>query len=165
MRRFLFGCILIAAIVCIVFTFGCGGHANSQPESTHSASAALRASRADSPVASAQTPETPSGSSSSDDSATSDEPPTEGFDQGLTQHHVYLSWNRSPSDDVVGYNIYRGPSAAGPFQRLNKYVEPATVYTDNAVVAGKIYFYVITAVTGNAESRHSTAVSATIPTT
>lgn len=80
----------------------------------------------------------------------------------ISLHRVYLAWNASTSP-VMGYYIYRGPSAHGPFDRLNSNVEPATVYTDNSVSAGQTYYYVVTAADASAESAFSNVMRADIP--
>lgn len=79
-----------------------------------------------------------------------------------TTHHVYLYWQPSKSS-VIGYYIYRGLSATGPFTRLNSSPEPATLFIDNAVLAGKKYFYAITATNTQGESAYSNIVPAVIP--
>src|SRR3989449_823911 len=74
-----------------------------------------------------------------------------------------LSWNPSLSA-VVSYNIYRGTQSGGSYQKLNSSPVSTTTYTDNSVLAGQTYFYVVTAVDSrNMESVHSNEVSATIP--
>ena len=74
-----------------------------------------------------------------------------------------LSWNPSPSGPV-SYNVYRGTQSGGPYQKLNSSPVSTTTYTDNSVLAGQTYFYVVTAVDSrNMESVHSNEVSATIP--
>src|SRR3989441_465799 len=74
-----------------------------------------------------------------------------------------LSWNPSPSG-TVSYNVYRGTQSGGSYQKLNSSPVSTTTYTDNSVLAGQTYFYVVTAVDSrNMESVHSNAVSATIP--
>src|SRR5437879_2045587 len=74
-----------------------------------------------------------------------------------------LSWNPSPSG-VVSYNVYRGTQSGGSYQKLNSSPVSTTTYTDNSVLAGQTYFYVVTAVDSrNVESVHSNEVSATIP--
>jgi hypothetical protein len=45
---------------------------------------------------------------------------------------VDLSWNASP-DTVLGYHVYRAPTAAGPFTRMNTDLITRTGYTDPAV--------------------------------
>ena len=73
-----------------------------------------------------------------------------------------LSWNPSPSG-VVSYNVYRGTQSGGSYQKLNSLPAPTTTYTDNSVLAGQTYFYVVTAVDSrNVESVHSNEVSTTI---
>jgi hypothetical protein len=74
-----------------------------------------------------------------------------------------LSWNPSLSA-VVSYNVYRGTQSGGSYQKLNSLPAPTTTYTDNSVLAGQTYFYVVTAVDSrNVESVHSNEVSTTIP--
>jgi len=77
-------------------------------------------------------------------------------------HSVYLRWTQSKSS-VIGYYIYRGLTANGPFTRLNKSPEPATIFIDAAVVAGAKYFYAITATNTEGESTYSNVVQAVIP--
>jgi fibronectin type 3 domain-containing protein len=79
-----------------------------------------------------------------------------------TQHYVYLSWTASVSS-IIGYNIYRSTSSSGPFTRLNYFCEPATVYTDYAVVAGQTYYYAVTSVASGVESAYSAPVRAVVP--
>jgi len=45
---------------------------------------------------------------------------------------VAVSWNASP-DTVLGYHVYRAPTAAGPFTRLNTNLLAGISYTDPAV--------------------------------
>ena len=81
-------------------------------------------------------------------------------------HWVTLTWQAPPSVpgvSIVGYNVYRSTTSAGPFVKLASLVS-APPYEDHLVNHGRTYFYVVTAVdqTGR-ESRFSTAVQATIP--
>ena len=78
------------------------------------------------------------------------------------QHSVSLNWGRSTSS-VMGYYIYRALSATGPFTKLNSQPEAATFYYDTTVVAGKIYYYAITAINTEGESVRSNVVKAAIP--
>jgi hypothetical protein len=50
---------------------------------------------------------------------------------------VSLSWNASP-DSVIGYHVYRAPTAAGPFTRLNSALLTGTNYTD-PVITTNVY--------------------------
>jgi len=79
-------------------------------------------------------------------------------------HTVSLSWDASTSQNVVGYNVYRGPSSNGPYAKLNTTLDSQTAYSDGTVQGGQTYFYVTTAVDnmGN-ESAYSNQSQATIP--
>lgn len=80
------------------------------------------------------------------------------------QHSVSLSWNPSTSV-VVGYNLYRSGVTGGPYAKINSAIDPATAYTDSAVVGGAAYYYVTTAVNSSgSESTYSNEVQAIIPT-
>jgi hypothetical protein len=82
-----------------------------------------------------------------------------------TQHSVALNWEASSGPDVVGYNVYRGGVAGGPYSRINSALEASTEYADNTVTAGQTYYYVTTAVNGNGtESAYSNQAKAEIPT-
>jgi hypothetical protein len=79
-------------------------------------------------------------------------------------HSVGLTWTASTSP-AIGYFIYRRLGAGGPFSRLDSSIDPLTSFTDNNVIDGATYFYVVTAVVaGDSESQFSEAVSVTIPT-
>lgn len=80
------------------------------------------------------------------------------------QHSVSLSWNVSTSQNVIGYNIYRGIKSGGPYSKINSVLIASTVYTDTSVVDGQTYFYVATAVnSSNQESVYSNQAQAKIP--
>jgi hypothetical protein len=88
-----------------------------------------------------------------------------GNGQAPPQHSVDLSWNASPTQDVVGYNIYRRTSSGSYSTPLNGSLNTNLTYTDNTVTAGKTYFYVTRAVDSNGvESTNSNEVQANIPT-
>lgn len=85
---------------------------------------------------------------------------------GITVHgySVNLSWHASTSKHVIGYNIYRGIKAGGPYRKINSRLITATVYTDNSVIDGKTYYYVTTAVNSHdRESAYSKQAWAKIP--
>lgn len=90
--------------------------------------------------------------------------------QGLTcitynTHGVTLNWGASTSQNIAGYNVYRGPTSGGPYTKQNTTgLINGLTYTDSAVVAGQTYYYVATAVDINMnESGYSPQAAATIP--
>jgi hypothetical protein len=54
---------------------------------------------------------------------------------------VFVSWAGS-SDSIMGYNVYRGSSANGPFTRLNSSPVTDTFITDSAPPAGTLTYMV-----------------------
>ncbi len=87
-----------------------------------------------------------------------------GTGVAAAQHQVALTWDAS-SSSVVGYNVYRGAAASGPYTKINSASDVSTSYTDSAVTAGQTYYYLTTAVDSEGvESTYSNEVSATIPT-
>lgn len=81
-----------------------------------------------------------------------------------TQHTVSLSWSPSTSS-VVGYNIYRGTVAGGPYPtKLTSSPQPDTSFVDDTVKSSSTYYYVATAVDADAaESTTSNQAKAVIP--
>ena len=80
------------------------------------------------------------------------------------QHSVSLSWTASTSQNITGYNIYRGIKSGGPYSKINPVLNASTVYTDTTVVDGQTYYYVTTAVNStNEESAYSNQSTAVIP--
>jgi ribosomal protein L11 len=85
-----------------------------------------------------------------------------GTGTAQTQHTVDLSW--TASNDVVGYNIYRGTVSGGPYSMINPTLDGTTTYVDNTVSSGQTYYYVATAVNSNSqESGYSNEAQAVIP--
>jgi fibronectin type 3 domain-containing protein len=81
----------------------------------------------------------------------------------VVTHSATLSWTASTSI-VVGYNVYRGTIAGGPYTKLNSSVNVPTTYIDSSVLSGRTYYYVVTAVdSNNVESIYSNQVTAVIP--
>ncbi|MGH9453678.1 MAG: hypothetical protein ACRD2O_06865 [Terriglobia bacterium] len=79
-------------------------------------------------------------------------------------HYAALSWTVSTSQGILGYNVYRSLTSAGPYTKLNSSLVSGTSYVDSTVAAGQTYYYVATAVgPGNIESAYSNQASATIP--
>jgi hypothetical protein len=79
-------------------------------------------------------------------------------------HTVDLSWNASTSQNVIGYNVYRGTTSGGPYTKINSVLDPNTAYTDSSVANATTYYYVSTAVnSSNEESGYSNEAQASIP--
>ena len=77
------------------------------------------------------------------------------------QHSVSLSW--AASTGAVGYNMYRGGVAGGPYAQVTA-LDSVLTYTDSSVSAGQTYYYVVTAVDSTgAESAYSSQTQAVIP--
>jgi hypothetical protein len=55
-----------------------------------------------------------------------------GTGAGASSHSVTLSWNRSTSSSVVGYNVYRGTVSGGPYSKINSALEASTGYATRA---------------------------------
>ena len=78
-------------------------------------------------------------------------------------HSVGLTWQET-DPSVVGYDIYRGTTHGGPYQKINTALEASTNYTDYTVVAGTTYYYVTTAVdSAGHQSAYSNETKAAIP--
>jgi ASPM-SPD-2-Hydin domain-containing protein len=87
-----------------------------------------------------------------------------GSGAAASSHSVSLNWIASTSGTVVGYNVYRGTTTGGPYSKINSALESSTNYVDASVLAGKTYFYVVTAVNGSgSQSGFSNQVKAIIP--
>jgi uncharacterized repeat protein (TIGR03803 family) len=77
---------------------------------------------------------------------------------------VNLTWDASTSQNTVGYNVYRGANANGPYTRINSTLDTNTAYADSTVQAGNTYYYVTTAVDNQGvESEYSNQTEAVIP--
>ena len=78
-------------------------------------------------------------------------------------HSVTLSW-RPTGSATIGYNIYRGVAAKGPYAKMNTSPHPTSTYTDASVQPGETYFYMTTAVDKKGrESKFSNQVQVTLP--
>jgi fibronectin type 3 domain-containing protein len=74
-------------------------------------------------------------------------------------HSATLKW--SPSAGATSYNIYRGTVSGGPYTKVAS-TETLT-YVDAPWQSGAVFYYVVTAVRGDAESAHSAEVKAAVP--
>ncbi|MCK4470768.1 MAG: alpha-amylase, partial [Anaerolineae bacterium] len=86
------------------------------------------------------------------------DPPT-GLTATAGDGCVELAWDGVPG--TAGYYVYRSPVTGGGYTRLNDAPLTDTAYTDDTVVNGRLYYYVVTAVddAGN-ESAPSNEVEA-----
>jgi hypothetical protein len=78
-------------------------------------------------------------------------------------HSVSLTWTASTSPGVTGYRVYRGTISNGPYSLVAS-LGNVTSYTDNGVLSGTTYYYVVRAVdASNNESSDSNQAPAAIP--
>ncbi len=83
---------------------------------------------------------------------------------GTGSHDVVLSWTPSPTPGIAGYDVYRGTASGQESSTpLNSSPINGSTYTDVNVTAGAAYYYVVTAVSGAAQSAKSNETSATVP--
>lgn len=72
---------------------------------------------------------------------------------------VQLSWDTVP--DATGYKIMRASTQGGPYDVV-AVVGPTNVYVDTAVSNHQTYYYVVTAIVNDQESKYSNEVSLSI---
>ncbi|MDB6125380.1 MAG: hypothetical protein JWQ71_4373 [Pedosphaera sp.] len=70
-----------------------------------------------------------------------------------------LNWNASPQAGLLGYHVYRGNSALGPFARLNSSYVTNAIYTDTNPPAGS-NIYMVRAVKVETSSGSGTYINA-----
>jgi fibronectin type 3 domain-containing protein len=80
----------------------------------------------------------------------------------VVSHSVALAW--ADSQQVTGYNVYRGTTSGGPYsEKLTSSPLSTPDYVDTTVQAGATYYYVATALDANGESGYSNQASAVVP--
>ena len=80
------------------------------------------------------------------------------------RHSVNLSCTASTSQNIIGYNIYRGVKSGGPYSKINLVLDASMLYTDTTVADGTTYYYVTTSVdSSNVDSTYSNQTTAVIP--
>jgi hypothetical protein len=83
--------------------------------------------------------------------------------QAAANHVVDLKWNASKSNDVAGYNIYRGTNGV-TWTKLNSSLIAATDYDDSTVANDTTYYYAATTVNiEGEESAKSASVKISVP--
>jgi P pilus assembly chaperone PapD len=77
---------------------------------------------------------------------------------------VNLQWLPSSSTGVIGYYVYRSTVSGGPYSKVVGSPIAGTTYSDNNVISGTEYYYVVTAVgTDGNESTYSAQVTVSVP--
>lgn len=83
--------------------------------------------------------------------------------QSSADHVVDLSWNASTSNDIKGYNLYRGPDGKS-WKKVNASLMASTAFSDLTVADSSTYYYAATAVDLNGnESTKSNIAKTVIP--
>jgi len=79
------------------------------------------------------------------------------------QHSVALAWKATTDPKIVSYSMYRSTISGSAYGLLASALSQAT-YSDQSVISGTIYYYVVTAVndTGQ-ESTYSNETRVTVP--
>jgi hypothetical protein len=78
---------------------------------------------------------------------------------GDTPAHLELSWSINSETDIAGYNVYRSEQDGTLWTRLNPELLLTPAFRDMSAIAGRQYFYTITAV-GRAGNESSPGASA-----
>ena len=82
----------------------------------------------------------------------------------LSASAVTLGWTASSSANVVGYNVYYGPSSRNYTNTVDAGTDTTAAIT--GLVSGATYYFAVTAYTASGmESDYSSEVSYTVPTT
>jgi len=83
--------------------------------------------------------------------------------QKTSEHVVDLSWKPSTSEDIAGYNVYRGLNESTS-KKINAGLVASTLYDDSTVSNGTTYYYAVTAVdTEGTESAKTPEIKVVIP--
>ena len=72
---------------------------------------------------------------------------------------VALDWADNNESDLAGYNLYCSTTSGGSYSQLNSSLLTNSNYTDNSVINGTMYYYVVTAV-DTSENESSDSVEA-----
>ncbi len=66
-----------------------------------------------------------------------------------TNNGILVKWSKSPSEDILGYDIERKMAGEKNYKRLNKSIIKDEKYFDSDVVKGKVYYYRIRCIDKN----------------
>ena len=72
--------------------------------------------------------------------------PPSGFSASPQWHKVMFDWSRNKELDLYGYNLYRSETGNQDFIKINQSVILDTVFTDDNIVFGRYYYYLLKAV-------------------
>jgi fibronectin type 3 domain-containing protein len=76
-----------------------------------------------------------------------------------TPHSVIITWNAVAT--AKSYNIYRSAVGGSQYKKIGN--SPTNSYTDSPVASKSVFYYVVTAVNGQGESKYSEEVKAIVP--
>jgi fibronectin type 3 domain-containing protein len=85
----------------------------------------------------------------------------------VVQHSAQLTWTASTTSQVTGYKVYRSAVSGSGYASIATTTAPTVTYTDTPALAGKTYYYVVTALAPSippGESGYSNQGTAVIPT-
>jgi hypothetical protein len=80
-----------------------------------------------------------------------------------TVYSVDLSWAPSSTPGILGYDLYRGTVAGGPYSLLTTVSSTTVSYIDATAQVGQTYYYVVTSVAANnVQSAYSNVATAIV---
>ena len=83
--------------------------------------------------------------------------------------HISLDWSDNSEGDLASYNIYRSSTSGSGYIKQNNSPVTGSNYTDNLVLIGQTYYYIVTAVdvswneSGYSNQSSAAAIANTIP--
>ncbi len=82
-----------------------------------------------------------------------------------TGHSVTLvwSWAQGAGDMATGFHVLRSNTAGGPYATVGTVPVGTLTFTDSTVVAGRTFFYTVTAFDSAGDSAPGNEVQCTIP--
>lgn len=79
-------------------------------------------------------------------------------------HIIKVEWERSPSEDVVGYHLFRSLNSAIGFEKINQNLIVDTTFVDYNVTNGLTYYYYVVAVNSLSEQSAQSNIDDATPT-
>ena len=88
--------------------------------------------------------------------------PTNLVATAVSSSQINLGWADNSESDLSHYNVYRSGTSGGPYTQIGSAPKTDPTYSDDGLVAGTTYYYVVTAVdTATKESDYSEEASDT----